>query len=326
MDNSVDTPFSISSGFVLDPLLKSSPTEFPTDPIFRAFTGQSYSFSTAPIDTSYVYGYELITPDAANYVVPESFKINSQTGLINWDTKFRGTYLAGEYFFAIKVNQYDKAKRYLGYVVRSFSLLLEDSKLRMSISNPITDPIGKIIIVAPNQIKVKLLLSDSTDADSLRWFPYYHQSLVNNISFIQYDSAEANSKIRVGIFSFTSTDAITRELPYTIVLRGISSFKYAAKDVSYLLFTKNVELPVITEIGGEDGDVLIFPNPCYNELHVVGIPKSGKVQVFNNLGQPIMTSFIDSENKIDTTQLSPGVYFILVSDENSNARFKVIKK
>jgi hypothetical protein len=39
-----------------------------------------------------------------------------------------------------------------------------------------------------------------------------------------------------------------------------------------------------------------------------------------------MTSFIDSENKIDTTQLSPGVYFILVSDENSNARFKVIKK
>src|SRR5260221_211946 len=166
MSNSVETPLFLESGFVLDPLFIISPTTFACDPIFEFATGKPFSFSTAPVDTSsYIYNYELAVPNQAigvpvlNYVFPEGLQVNSQTGLITWDTKFQGTYLQGEYLFAVRINQFDLKKNYLGYVVRVFSVYLQEASSKFYISNAISDPNGKFVVLPGNQKVIKLILS-----------------------------------------------------------------------------------------------------------------------------------------------------------------------
>ncbi len=336
MANSVDTPFFVESEFLIDPLVKFSTMSFGCDPIFNFLLGESFSFSTAPVDTmSNIYNYELVVPEQAagvpvlNYIFPGSIQVNAQSGLVTWDTRFQQQgYLAGEYLFAVKVTQFDVKGNYLGYVTRVFATIVQEIPSIISISNPITDPIGKVTVLPGNQRKIKVILSDSISVDSLLWSAYFDPALANNISFSQYDSTSPARKFKIGLLALSSATAIARSLPYSIILRGVSyvASNTLAKDISFFLFTKEVDLPVITGVTVSDQEVSVYPNPCTNELHIAGGVDNGNVKIVSSLGQLVTSSAIDSRMEIDTSLLSPGIYFLILNSNNGTSRFKVVKK
>ena len=74
----------------------------------------------------------------------------------------------------------------------------------------------------------------------------------------------------------------------------------------------------------------IYPNPVNNELNIMykndNLPTSASLH--NMLGQVIFTKAINSENdlKINTSNLSKGMYFITIKTEVTNQTFKFLKK
>src|SRR5258708_1522559 len=110
---------------------------------YLIFHWEGLSLSLLPplITANNVYLYELVVPNQAagvsvsNYIFPESLQLNYQSGLISWDSKFHQEYLPGEYLLAVKVSQFNKKEKYLGYVIRIFTVLLENIPLsKISIS------------------------------------------------------------------------------------------------------------------------------------------------------------------------------------------------
>lgn len=74
-------------------------------------------------------------------------------------------------------------------------------------------------------------------------------------------------------------------------------------------------------------DVVVYPNPTASKIFFKTnqILVNKKVSIFNNLGQLIIEKQIDTENAIDLTDLSVGVY--LIQFENKTLKsFKIIKK
>jgi hypothetical protein len=335
MSNSVETLFFIESGFFLDPLLGVSSITFAADPIFDFPTSRPFSFSTAPVDTlSYIYNYELVVPTqnldipVSQYVFPENLQVNSQTGLVTWDTKFHQEYQQGEYLFAVRVNQYDLKKNYRGYVIRVFSIFLQGVGSRSLILNPVSDVNGKVIVLPEKQKVIKVILSDTINADTAFWNSYFDPALVNNIAFKQYDSTTATKKIKVGLLTLNSTHEIERDLPYEIILRGFSSGSdfISARDVSFSFFTKDGELPIVTSVTSTDNEISLYPNPCTNEVHLSGSVNNGRVEITNILGQVIAQSTMSEEQTIDTSELLPGIYFLVFRENRGRHSFKMIKK
>jgi hypothetical protein len=230
--------------------------------------------------------------------------------------------------FAVKVTQFDVKGNYLGYVTRVFATIVQEIPSIISLSNPITDQIGKVTVLPGNQKKIRVILSDSIGVDSLLWSAYFDPALANNISFSQYDSTSSTRKFEIGLLTLSSANAIARFLPYSIILRGVSKVasNTLAKDISFLFFTEEVDLPVITRVTYSDQIVSVYPNPCTNELHIAGDVDNGNVKIVSSLGQLVVSSAIDSGMKIDTSLLSPGIYFLILNSNNGTSRFKVVKK
>lgn len=70
--------------------------------------------------------------------------------------------------------------------------------------------------------------------------------------------------------------------------------------------------------------VKIEPNPFNDEIRIVTNNEIGEIVLFNNLMQEVVrTSFKTNEASIPTSNLSPGIYFILLPDQNY--QLKMIK-
>ncbi len=335
LSNSVDTPFYIETNIVLDPSISDvASATFGTPPVFKFPLGREFSFSTAPIDTTNrVYFYELITPFqnhgtlVSGYKIPASLKLNSRSGMLTWDTKFLEYdpwFEVGQFLFEIKIHQYNGQGKYLGSVTRAFTVIIEDNPSLISVVNPITDPIGKVLVEPGNQRQIKVLVSDSTVVDTVFWEPHFSPALSSNITFTQYDSVTLTRKMKVGLLTITSTNDIERNPPYQITLRAFSS--NIAKDISFLFFTKDVELQVVTAIQESNTNVNAYPNPCINELFVSGVKQQANARFYNALGQMVSQSKPDDQMRLDTSPLSAGIYFLVLTDGNQSTRLKVIKK
>lgn len=334
VSSSVNTPFFIKSAFVIDDLMAPySPISFSSEPIMAFETENIYSFSTAVTnDSDDIFSYQLIAPDGvADYVFPENLRINSQTGMVTWDTKFNASYTPGAYLIGISVTQFDKDKTFLGYVQRVFQLDLTARAPRITISNSISDPNGKVNLLSGTK-KIKVILSDNVTTDSLQWKAYYNQSkLANNVSFTEYDSSTALAKVKVGVLQFTTDNSIVQDLPYTIVLRGAPFTSWHEqqttfqKDISFSFFTKDTDWPIVTAVSrSDDQGISAYPNPCTNELRFTGLTEGSKVILSDQFGNKAQLFITDNEGKIDISQLPNGFY--VASLAGDNRRIKIIKK
>jgi Secretion system C-terminal sorting domain len=136
--------------------------------------------------------------------------------------------------------------------------------------------------------------------------------------------------VRVASIKLNSTPQIIRDEPYSITLRarGVSQgnpINY--KDVSYLFFTKDIELPIITDVKHEEKNgIEIYPNPFSNYFKLTfdseGINDLKNVKIFSVSGELVAESKLNSEGQFDTSNLSAGFYILQID----NKKVKALKK
>ena len=72
-------------------------------------------------------------------------------------------------------------------------------------------------------------------------------------------------------------------------------------------------------------DLLLFPNPALNEISLKSLDKIIEVNIYNNLGQLVLSA--KDSSGIDISSLDSGLYFVKVVDEKgNNAVKKMIKQ
>lgn len=116
------------------------------------------------------------------------------------------------------------------------------------------------------------------------------------------------------------------------------NFIQTLQDEEYLyLLNNNVlnQIPLksfITSITTENLNVseFLYPNPVDNYLEIKSINNFQEynleqIKILNNLGKDLTNLINIQENKIDVSNLSTGVYYLLLNKENSKKSFKFIK-
>ncbi len=335
--NSVNTIFYLKSSFTLDITSDNAYTspDFLTEPIFYASAGNELTYSMAAKDSSdYSLRYELVNPiidisdDLSIYELPESITINPFNGLITWDTKFKDQYSIGEYLFTVKIYQL-KDDQLIGYTIRDFPILLEDNSSTGTIAdNRDLDVNNRIYIPSENNTTFKVFAEDS-GLTSLEAFSEL-SSLSNSFSFSSYDSTQGEKKIKVGVISITSSAELLRDNPYPIVIRGFYQLGKYSKDLGYLFYTKDVELPgldIILGVGEEELALHVYPNPTKDFLKIESDgPKSKTIKLLSTNGQLILEKKNFKEDSLDLQGVPPGVYILLIgSRESSQKVFRILK-
>ena len=113
--------------------------------------------------------------------------------------------------------------------------------------------------------------------------------------------------------------------PYT----GNGTVAAPTTRVSY--FTNDVNKVLSNDVFSILEDIILYPNPSkdYFKIQVPNdIQISGKVEVYNNIGQKVMTKLIASDNdlNIDATSISNGVYFVAVSLNGASKTLRFVKE
>jgi hypothetical protein len=335
LTNSVNTQFYLESNIFLEPGTEYASPEFLTIPIFWQPIEKEYSLSNGAIDKNdnrLVYNLTSpIDPSSKGFIFLESINVNYYSGHVTWDTKYddlRG-YQAGNFLFGVKVTQYDKKGKAVGTTLRTFQVILEDLSSEIKLTNPIVDTNGKIFVENDKVKTLKVLLETNSSNDN--WTIFYDSTVLRkNISFSQYDSSSGAKKFKVGVIKLNSSTDIIRDNPYFITLRAKSTSLNSPilyKDVSYLFFTKDIVLPIITGVNHEEAyGFEIYPNPFSSYFKLMlgsqTIYDSKKIRIFDSSGQFVVESELNSDDQFDTSNLSAGFYILQVD----NRRVRAIKK
>jgi hypothetical protein len=335
---SVDTPFYIESSFTLDSFTDKaySTPNFLAEPIFYTTSGGGLSYSMAALDSNdYELLYELTTPkmeigqDVFNFKLPEAFSINQFNGMITWDSKFQDiSFQVGEYIYAVKVYQI-KDSHVIGYTIRDFQIILEDGDFGDTISdNRDLDENNRIYVGTGNSFTFKVFAEDS-DATSLEAFSEL-SGHSNSFSFTSYDSTHETKNIKVGVVSITSSPELLRDNPYAIVVRGhYKSDKYA-KDLGYLFYTKDIEIPGLPPVVSTEQELLLintYPNPVKDFLKIEDVARVNKsIKIFSTSGQTILEKKNFKEDIVDLNGIPPGVYILQIQFNSFVQKtFRIIK-
>jgi hypothetical protein len=73
--------------------------------------------------------------------------------------------------------------------------------------------------------------------------------------------------------------------------------------------------------------VVLFPNPCEEELQIKGKEMISSIEIYNALGQQLLTFTCNqSEVSVPTTKLTSGIYMVKIKTQNGLAQqFKIQK-
>jgi len=88
-----------------------------------------------------------------------------------------------------------------------------------------------------------------------------------------------------------------------------------------------VSIPVGPGVGEYSVKTLVFPNPATNNITVISTQNINSVQIINFVGQTVYSSVVNKEQTtINTSNLTPGIYFIRVNTEAGAQNVKLIIK
>lgn len=331
--NSVETRFYLESTIILETGRDSSSPDFLTTPFFRHPLGRGYALSNEAADKNdFLLYYTLavpMPPGQSGYTQPEQLKVNNFNGSVTWDTKYKDAFTLGEFYFAVRVAQYDSQGRMVGYVNRTFQAILVDSNSSLETTNFITEPNNKIFVEEDNEKKIKVLLADNASVDQLKWEVFFDGKIANNITFSQYDSASGSRKIKVGLLTMHSTASIIRDNPYAVTIRGTSTsaspFATFSKDICYLFFTNDIN---ITAVNDQPKRINLYPNPFDHDLYVDEQSDVDEAEfIFTDItGKIVLHTKQEAGEPIDTSSLPAGMYVLQGRSGLNYFRQKVIKK
>lgn len=333
--NSVETSFYLESKIIIESGRDSSSPDFLTDPFFRHPLGREYSFSNEAVDKNdFQLTYDLVLPlppGKSNFTRPENININYYNGLVKWDTNFKGTQQPGKYLFAVRVTQSDRLGRQVGYVMRTFQVLLENVKSELSVITSIVDPNNKVFVEENKQRTVRAVLMDNELSNEVKWDVFYDNKIAANMTFSQHDSVAGSKKIKVGLLTLQSASSIIRVNPYSITLRGTSTTSGGvfSKDISYLFFTKDIDLPVVTAIPDRPvKQITVYPNPFSHYLFVDGQSDVDEFELIlmDITGKVIFRTKGKAGQPIDTSSLPAGLYVLQIRNDLTIQQQKIMKR
>jgi uncharacterized protein (DUF697 family) len=93
-----------------------------------------------------------------------------------------------------------------------------------------------------------------------------------------------------------------------------SSFK------SNILEINNITALQATTAGGYS----IYPNPVHNMLHVTNVQAGNIVQLYNNIGQLVLTQVCTQSQ--EASSLSAGLYQVRITSTQSSASHHILKE
>jgi hypothetical protein len=73
-----------------------------------------------------------------------------------------------------------------------------------------------------------------------------------------------------------------------------------------------------------DQIIKIMPNPCFNELSILGAPIPAELSIYDLQGEIHISKMFDG-NKVDVSLLSPGIYFLSLKYSSHYSTLKFIK-
>lgn len=106
--------------------------------------------------------------------------------------------------------------------------------------------------------------------------------------------------------------------------------RYAANDsiyVGWFIFADSSLLKVNVDEINEDGkDVLIYPNPCYENLYINSPSIIGDldIEIINSIGELILIE--KNMNPINLMELLPGIYFLKIKKRNTYYKTILFRK
>lgn len=326
--NSVNTLFHIQTNLIIDPLVGCFQTPVLLTPAtFNASIGDTLSLSfAASSDEDFIFRYELVNPlNAISYVFPENAFINDFNGLFIWDTKFNEFPLAGEFLFAVKISYWTKVGdiyKFVGHTIVDTQIILEDFEQSASIttSKDFGD-YGRVHLPVGGTETIKIIYK-GIDNENIELNAY--TDLVDTPEAFSFTTYDSGTNIKVGILTLNSLQVIDREEPYVITVRGIESPQYFPSDINFMLFTRDVFPPIITNVR-EDLDWSVYPNPSTDILNFnfpANIPVF--INILNLQGNKIGNW--GNTKTIDTSTWLKGHYLVEIIHPNGKKVFKVVKQ
>jgi hypothetical protein len=336
-DGSVNTRFFLEATIDALPGYLASP-KFLKEPFVNAPLGQPFSMALTAKDTNnYRLVYSLVVPKQSvdqavvNYDMPENIKLHPTNGLLEWDTKFNGGFLAGTFLFSVKVSQYDSLNRIVGSVVRNFIIRLDEVDASLTFNVPGQLDVNKAIFVPEGNLETFYFTADAADAST--YFDI-RSELTNTPGALDIRKSYTliNDKwMEVAEIVFHSLPEINRKKPYAIVVRARYSYPGGVffRDFSMLVYTQDVapEEPEdpITGIGEEKSKKqFVYPNPVSTVLYFDDWAIDQVARVVDMSGKIVFTKG-KSERTLDVSGLSPGSYFVIPEKRGMNIQI-VIKR
>jgi hypothetical protein len=341
--NSVLTRFYIESRFLLmTNKAYKSPTPILT-PLFYGFLLNDFSASVAAIDSNqFALFYSIETPMMARNTYVQDYQLPGPnlflyptTGLLEWDCKFNGEGVIGEYLMAFKVEQYDTAGgrwQNVGYMYQDFQIIVSQAENTKGFLTDNVNSKEKLIEVPENTSKtIKVFAHHQADEEVA--FSVVTELDDDSYTFDTYDSIHVDQKILVGVLTLTHTQAMARATPYIIAIRSLFSdgAAFYQKDINYAFITKEFfpDFGPISAIEQPKESLELSPNPFRDFVRInnrSGIPLV--IRVFNFLGQLVTPVGQSDENLIDLSSLPSGMYFIQANSLNGtvNLQSRMIKE
>jgi hypothetical protein len=334
---SVNTRFFLESYFTLDDSYNYESPNFLLAPIFKAGLGD-FSQSLAAKDTNdFKLYYDLKSPlQAANtpvndFSIPSDFSVNQISGTIAWKTQAGKTAL-GEYGFAVKVSQVKEGK-ILGYIVRDFQIILNESVPRGSIEAPQSpDANGRMFVPVGDSKKIKVRAErDNSTASNIEI--QIHSELQNfpgSLSYALRDSTSGIKVFKIAEIVITPGSQLLRDNPFLISIRVIFSNQAGARglqDITYPVFTKDFNLFPITAVKDEIANILIYPIPVHTFLSVeVPEDQRNEIIVFDLKGNKQYEAIHLGNSSIDFSSFSKGIYIGTVRTSTGYRSIKIRKE
>ncbi|MCC6369794.1 MAG: T9SS type A sorting domain-containing protein [Bacteroidia bacterium] len=130
-------------------------------------------------------------------------------------------------------------------------------------------------------------------------------------------------------WSGSTTSALASLIYTTGTVAGNKTFTLIGIDANGCSDTTNVTLSVslctgIEKVNGNGLEASAFPNPFTNELNLSGIV--GKIEIYNALGQVVVSMSTNDSEKINTSELPKGAYILKAYAINAPVRtIKLLK-
>ncbi|TCI91354.1 glycosyl hydrolase family 8 [Tenacibaculum sp. M341] len=121
-------------------------------------------------------------------------------------------------------------------------------------------------------------------------------------------------------FAYTTTKSQTSTGYFANTLRALYMFTMTGN----LFKPTGTSLSTSDVVPSKEKEIIVYPNPSTEKLHVTNFKLGSKVKVYNLLGKQVMETSVKDENVdvIDVSDLTAGIYFI----RSNNVKLRFVKE